>query len=49
MKTRLSYLLVAALLTAIAQPQSPLGDLIKKVEGQQKGSNLSTDKIIAGL
>ncbi len=49
MKTRLSFLLAAILLTAIAQSQSPLGDLIKKVEGQQKGSNLSTDKITAGL
>ncbi len=49
MKTRLSFLLAAILLTAIAQSQSPLGDLIKKVESQQKGSNLSTDKITAGL
>ncbi len=49
MKTRLSFLLAAILLTAIAQSQSPLGDLIKKVESQQKGGNLSTDKITAGL
>ena len=50
MKTRLSFLLVAVLLTAIAQSQSPLGDLIKKVGGQQqKSGNLSTDKITAGL
>jgi hypothetical protein len=49
MKTRLSFLVVAVLFTAIAQSQSPLGDLIKKAGGQQKNSNLSTDKITAGL